>query len=90
MKFISHRGESLEAPENTMASFRLAVEHQTAGFELDVDLTSDNEIICLHDKTLERTTNGSGKPGDFTLDELKKLDAGSWKAPQFAGERIPT
>lgn len=90
IKFISHRGESLEAPENTMASFRLAVEHQTAGFELDVDLTSDNEIICLHDKTLERTTNGSGKPGDFTLDELKKLDAGSWKAPQFAGERIPT
>ncbi|MDD2600275.1 MAG: glycerophosphodiester phosphodiesterase family protein [Kiritimatiellae bacterium] len=90
IRFISHRGESLDAPENTMAAFRLAVERQTAGFECDVYLTADNEIVCLHDLTLERTTDGSGKPGDFTLDELKKLDAGSWKAPQFAGERIPT
>lgn len=89
-RFISHRGESLDAPENTMAAFRLSRERGVFGFECDVYLTADNEIICLHDQTLERTAGVSGKPSDFTLAEIKKLDAGSWKGQQFAGERIPT
>ena len=90
MRFISHRGESMDAPENTMAAFRLSQERGVFGFECDIYTTSDNEIICLHDVTLDRTTDGSGKPGDFTLAELRKLDAGSWKNEKFAGERIPT
>ena len=90
IRFISHRGESRDAPENTMAAFRLSRERGVFGFECDIYMTADNEIICLHDVTLERTTDAKGKPGEFTLAELKKLDAGSWKGPQFAGERIPT
>ena len=90
VRFISHRGESMDAPENTMAAFRLSQERGVFGFECDIYTTSDNEIICLHDVTLDRTTDGSGKPGDFTLAELRKLDAGSWKNEKFAGERIPT
>ena len=90
IRFISHRGESLEAPENTMAAFRRSREKDVYGFECDIYMTADNEIICLHDRTLDRTTDAKGKPVDFTLAELKKLDAGSWKGPQFAGERIPT
>ena len=90
MRFISHRGESMDAPENTMAAFRLSQERGVFGFECDIYTTSDNEIICLHDVTLDRTTDGSGKPGDFTLAELRKLDAGLWKNEKFKGERIPT
>jgi len=90
IRFISHRGESRDAPENTMAAFRRSIEKDVYGFECDIYMTADNEIICLHDVTLDRTTDAKGKPGEFTLAELKKLDAGSWKGPQFAGERIPT
>lgn len=80
----------MDAPENTMAAFRLSRERGVFGFECDVYLTADNQIICLHDQTLDRTTDGSGKPGAYTLAELRKLDAGSWKNPRFAGERMPT
>ncbi len=58
--------------------------------EFDVALTRDGELVLMHDATLERTTDGNGAVGDFTLAELRKLDAGSWKAGQFRGERIPT
>ena len=90
VRFISHRGESMDAPENTMAAFRLSQERGVFGFECDIYMTADNEIICLHDLTLDRTTDGSGKPDAYTLAELRKLDAGSWKNARFAGERIPT
>lgn len=58
--------------------------------ELDVHLTKDGEVVVIHDETLERTTNGRGYVRDYTLSELKKLDAGSWYKSEFAGERIPT
>jgi len=58
--------------------------------ELDVHLTKDGEVVVIHDETLERTTNGKGKILNYTLGELKKLDAGAWYGPEFAGERIPT
>ena len=90
IRFISHRGESYDAPENTMAAFQLAVDRQTAGFECDVYLTADNEIVCIHDATTTRTTDGSLTVAASTLAQLKALDAGSWKGAQFAGERIPT
>jgi len=87
---IAHRGDSGNYPENTLISFRSALELQPDYIELDVYATKDRQIICLHDHTLDRTTNGTGKPGDYTLAEIKTLDAGSWKDPRFAGERIPT
>jgi len=90
VRFISHRGESMIAPENTMAAFRMAVNRKADGFECDVYLTKDNEIVCLHDGTAKRTTGKDVKPRDATLAELRALDAGSWKGPQFAGERLPT
>lgn len=89
-RFISHRGESLEAPENTMASFRRAIERGADGFELDVYLTKDDKLICLHDSTAKRTGGLDVKPRDATLAELQALDAGSWKGPQFKGEKMPT
>ena len=89
IRFISHRGESYDAPENTMAAFRLAVARQTAGFECDVYLTADNEIVCIHDTTTTRTADGSLTVASSTLAQLKELDAGSWKGAQFVGERIP-
>ena len=89
-RFISHRGESMNAPENTLAAFRASIERGSDGFECDIYLTQDDEIICLHDSTAKRTAGLDVKPRDATLEELRALDAGSWKAPQFKGERIPT
>jgi glycerophosphoryl diester phosphodiesterase len=75
---IAHRGASAYAPENTMAAFTLAAEMGVNRVETDVGYTKDKHLILFHDKTLDRTTNGSGSPEDLTLEELKKLDAGSW------------
>lgn len=87
---IAHRGLSARYPENTIAAFRAAVEAGAEMVELDVALSSDGRVVVLHDATLERTTRGTGRPGDFPLAFLKKLDAGAWFAPDFAGEKIPT
>jgi len=89
-RFVSHRGESMFYPENTMASFRAAVENGADGFELDTYLTKDDGLICLHDGTTKRTTGVELKPIDATIAELQALDAGSWKGEQFKGERLPT
>jgi glycerophosphoryl diester phosphodiesterase len=87
---IAHRGFSGAAPENTLAAFRKGIEIGSDLIELDVHLSRDGEIVVIHDETLERTTNGKGRVADYTLNALKKLDAGSSFAPQFAGEKIPT
>jgi glycerophosphoryl diester phosphodiesterase len=87
---IGHRGASAYAPENTLASFALAMELRADWFELDCTLTKDGEVIVIHDETVDRTTNAKGNVADLTLAELKRLDAGSWKDPKFAGERLPT
>lgn len=87
---IAHRGASAHAPENTLAAFRLAVEQQADGIELDVHLTADGEVVVIHDANLGRTTNGSGSVYAKTLTELRQLDAGSWFGTQFSGERLPT
>lgn len=89
-RYISHRGESLDAPENTMAAFRLAADRRSDGFECDIYLTVDDEIVCIHDATTTRTTGTNLTVAASTLAELKALDAGSWKGVQFTGERIPT
>ncbi|MCE5344663.1 MAG: hypothetical protein LLG13_00055 [Bacteroidales bacterium] len=86
----AHRGASRTHPENTIPAFRAAINAGVQMIEFDVFMTKDNKMVVIHDGTVDRTTNGKGKVSDFTLEEIKKLDAGSWKAPEFAGERIPT
>ncbi len=87
---IAHRGASSYAPENTLASFDLALEMGARHMELDVDFTSDGHIVVIHDNTVDRTTNGSGLVTSHTLAALRALDAGAWFGDRFAGERIPT
>jgi glycerophosphoryl diester phosphodiesterase len=87
---FAHRGASGNAPENTMAAFRLAVEQGCEAIELDVQLTKDGEVVICHDHVLNRTTNGSGLLKDYTLSELQQFDAGGWFAETFAGEPIPS
>ena len=89
-RVIAHRGFSSAAPENTIAAVRAAIEIGADMVEIDVTLTADGHIIVIHDETLDRTTNGGGLVSDFSLTALQQLDAGSWFAPRFAGERIPT
>lgn len=117
---VAHRGASAYAPEHTLESYRLALKQGADFVEQDLQITRDNQLLCLHDLTLERTTNvkdifptrfreevaprspseqGSGVAGspvrrwyvsDFTLREIKQLDAGSWFNSKFKGERVPT
>ncbi len=86
---FAHRGASTVAPENTLAAFTIAAHEGYDGVELDVQLSKDGEVIVFHDKTLDRTTNGSGLVQEQTVSELRKLDAGAWFADSFAGETIP-
>jgi glycerophosphoryl diester phosphodiesterase len=87
---VAHRGSSGSAPENTVAAFQLALESGADIIECDIRLTRDEEVVIFHDRTLNRTTNGSGPVQDKTLKELKSLDAGSWFSSKFKGEGIPT
>lgn len=85
----AHRGASGHAPENTLPAFELALEQGADGFELDVQLTRDDAVVCIHDETLERTTTGRGWVADHSLEQLQALDA-SMGRDGFAGARIPT
>ena len=87
---IAHRGASGQAPENTMAAFDKALEYHADYFEVDVQMTKDGELILMHDTTVDRTTNGTGAVKDFTFEEIRQLDAGSWFHKSFAGEKVPT
>ncbi len=104
---VAHRGASAYAPEHTLAAYRLAIEQGADYVEQDLAVTRDGVLICLHDDSLERTTNvaavfpdrGTTDPAtgkrqwlavDFTLADIKRLDAGSWFDSRFAGERVPT
>jgi glycerophosphoryl diester phosphodiesterase len=86
----AHRGDNHMAPENTVPAIRLAVQKRAHEIEIDVTRTKDGHLVLLHDPTLDRTTDGTGKPQDYTLAELKQLDAGSWKDATWKGTRIPT
>lgn len=87
---IAHRGASSIAPENTIPAFKKACELSSDGFECDVHLSKDGELVVIHDSTLDRTTNGSGKVCDYTLIQLKKLDAGIKFSEKYKGTTIPT
>lgn len=106
---VAHRGASAYAPEHTLAAYALALEMGADYVEQDLQMTRDGILVCLHDTSLERTTNveevfpdrrnqaefertgnSTWLVAEFTLDELRRLDAGSWFDPKFAGERVPT
>lgn len=86
---IAHRGDSANAPENTLAAFRLALANGADGIELDVMLSADQKLVVIHDDTLDRTTNGYGQVGAMPLAALRELDAGGWFKPEFKGEPLP-
>ena len=98
MAIIAHRGDSSAAPENTIPAFRAAAAAHATYVELDLMQTSDHQVVVLHDPTLARTTNVAqifpGRQhdpvGSFTLAQIERLDAGSWKGPQWAGTKVPT
>lgn len=90
VEFIAHRGESHDAPENTLAAFRLAWERNVSTIELDVYQTIDGELIVTHDADTKKTTGVEKVIKDSTLAELRTLDAGRWKGERFAGEKLPT
>ena len=87
---VAHRGASFDAPENTLAAFRLAWAQNADGIEGDFYLSRDGHVVCIHDDTTERTAGVNLKVADSTLAELKQVDVGSWKNEKFTGERIPT
>ncbi|MGI6609745.1 MAG: glycerophosphodiester phosphodiesterase [Limnochordia bacterium] len=87
---IGHRGAMGYAPENTLAAFAKAIELQAHMSELDIHQSRDGELIVIHDAKVDRTTNGSGAVSDLSLAEIKRLDAGTWFAPAYAGEQVPT
>ena len=87
---IAHRGASEHAPENTLAAFELALRLGAEAIELDVHLSYDGVPVVIHDRELERTTNGEGFVDSYPLQELKKFDAASWFSRKYRGEKIPT
>ncbi len=87
---MAHRGNPAHSPENTLASFRQALELEVDIMEFDVRSSLDGHLVVIHDPMVDRTTDGKGSVKSKTLAELKSLDAGNWKDAAFAGERIPT
>lgn len=90
IKSIAHRGYSLEAPENTLPSYKLAKQKGYSYGECDVEWTADNVPVLLHDTTIDRTSNGKGDIHSLTLEQLKQYDFGSWKDAKYTGTTIPT
>jgi len=86
---VAHRGLLRDAPENTLPNFAACLDLHL-GFEFDVRRTGDGALVCIHDDTLDRTTDGRGQVAGRTLAELRKLDAGAWFAPEFRGLQVPT
>ena len=86
----AHRGASAYAPENTMEAFRLAAEMGADGLEIDVRFSKDKEIMIIHDEKLDRTSNGQGVVGDYTVSELKFFDFGFKFKKALTGTKIPT
>jgi glycerophosphoryl diester phosphodiesterase len=86
----AHRGGKENVPENSMAAFQQSASNGIHCMENDIQLTKDNEIIVLHDDTVDRTSNGKGPVREMTLKDLQKLDFGSWYHTKFKKERVPT
>src|SRR5512147_1736179 len=87
---FAHRGASAHAPENTLAAFELALSQGADAIELDVKLSSDGQVVVIHDPTVDRTTGAKGRVKDMTLADMRTLDAGSFFSQNFVNEKIPT
>jgi len=90
VEIIAHRGGAHDAPENTVASFKLGFEQKADAGELDIHLTKDGKAVVIHDKNTKRTAGADKPVVEQTLEEVRALDAGSFKGAQWKGERIPT
>jgi len=89
-KIIAHRGGAKLAPENTLAAFKNAINIGVDMIEIDVHLSKDSNIIVIHDNTLDRTTDGTGKIKNLSLAEIKSYDAGFWFSKDYENEKVPT
>jgi glycerophosphoryl diester phosphodiesterase len=89
-QIIGHRGSSADRPENTLASYRRAIEASATALEADIRTSKDGALVSIHDADVRRTTDGKGLVREMTLAELQRLDAGRWFDAKYAGERIPT
>ncbi|MBI1804161.1 MAG: glycerophosphodiester phosphodiesterase [Ignavibacteriae bacterium] len=87
---VAHRGAPAYAPENTLSSFRKALELHADALELDVHQTKDSQIVVMHDGSINRTTNGKGNVRNVTLAELRRLSAGKWFGAEFESDKVPT
>jgi glycerophosphoryl diester phosphodiesterase len=87
---VAHRGASGYAPENTIAAFDKGVDMKSDYIEIDVQRSKDGELVIIHDTTVDRTTDGTGRVKELTFEQIRSLDAGSWKGEEFKGEKIPT
>lgn len=85
----AHRGDNKVAPENTVPAIALAAEKGAHQIEFDVAMSSDGQLVIMHDPTVDRTTDGTGAVTQMSFDELRRLDAGGWKAARYAGTPIP-
>ena len=90
MFVIAHRGANRFAPQNTIESFRKAIEFKSDGIETDIQITKDGHLVLCHDSTVNRTSNGKGKISEFLLSDLRELDFGSWFGKKFRETKIPT
>lgn len=89
-KIVGHKGAAGHAPENTLASFQKAIDLGADMIEIDVHFSKDGEVVVFHDEEVSRTTNGEGMIHEFTLEEIKQLDAGAWFSDEYSGEEVPT
>lgn len=89
VEWVAHRGESHDAPENTLAAYKLAWERGVPAAELDVHLTKDGKLILIHDADTQRTSGVKLIVKESTVEQLQKLDVGTWKDPKYAGEKMP-
>ena len=90
VKAVNHRGYCTKAPENTLSAYRLSAKNRFEYVECDISFTSDGVPVLLHDGTIDRTSNGTGKISEMTLAEARTYDFGSWFSEDYAGEQIPT
>lgn len=86
---VAHRGASASAPENTRPAFRKALAGGVRNLEMDVHFSSDNVPVVIHDRTVTRTTNGTGAVAGLDVAALRRLDAGSWFGKAYRGTRVP-
>jgi glycerophosphoryl diester phosphodiesterase len=86
---FAHRGDLAHAPENTLPAFQQAIQKGADGVELDAKLTADGHVVVIHDSTVDRTTDGTGRVASLTLEAIRKLDAGKWFNEKFSGTKVP-